>query len=105
MRDRALQLPPAAVKSYARMLLAALAHVHGRGLVHRDVKPDNLLVDGASGVLKLADFGLARCAAGGLAAVWHGAGLGCRAARGARRQRRAQARGFWAGQGGSSVCV
>jgi serine/threonine-protein kinase RIM15 len=42
------------------MLLLALAHVHGRGLVHRDVKPDNLLVDAASGRLKLADFGLAR---------------------------------------------
>lgn len=61
MRDKSLPLPPAAVKSYAHMLLTALAHVHGRGLVHRDVKPDNLLVDGTSGVLKLADFGLARC--------------------------------------------
>ncbi|GBF95530.1 cyclin-dependent kinase-like [Raphidocelis subcapitata] len=60
VRDRSTPLEPAAVKSYARMLLVALAHVHGRGLVHRDVKPDNLLVDGATGALKLADFGLAR---------------------------------------------
>lgn len=66
VRDRSLPLPPEAVKSYARQLLLALAHVHATGLVHRDVKPDNLLVDGATGVLKLADFGLARCAARGV---------------------------------------
>ncbi len=36
----------------------ALGHAHARGVVHRDVKPDNLLVD-AQGRLRVADFGLA----------------------------------------------
>jgi len=40
-------------------LLSALAYAHERGVVHRDVKPANLLVD-ASGRVKLTDFGVAR---------------------------------------------
>jgi len=37
----------------------ALAHAHAKGLIHRDVKPKNIMID-KSGVVKLADMGLAR---------------------------------------------
>jgi hypothetical protein len=47
-------------------LCDALAHAHGRGVVHRDVKPGNVMVpdhpDDGQGVAKLTDFGVARIA-------------------------------------------
>jgi tetratricopeptide (TPR) repeat protein len=43
----------------ARELLAALRHIHGAGVVHRDIKPQNVLVDDA-GRARLTDFGIAR---------------------------------------------
>ena len=45
-----------------RELCDGLAYAHARGIVHRDVKPDNLMVRDANGRLAILDFGIARIA-------------------------------------------
>ncbi|KAL8283788.1 hypothetical protein RQP46_005220 [Phenoliferia psychrophenolica] len=52
-------LPSDLVAKLLSQLLLGLAHLHSRRILHRDLKPQNLLID-KSGNLKIADFGLAR---------------------------------------------
>jgi serine/threonine protein kinase len=51
-------MEPRRAVAFAAQLLAALAYAHGQGVLHRDVKPGNVLVDGQDR-LYLTDFGLA----------------------------------------------
>jgi serine/threonine protein kinase len=54
-------LPPAEAGRILRGILQALAHAHREGVVHRDVKPGNILM-ARDGLVKLADFGIAKAA-------------------------------------------
>jgi serine/threonine-protein kinase len=63
LNDNRGQIRPPRVLHLARQLLAGLAHVHVQGIVHRDVKPENLLVNNQPGFddhLRILDFGLAQ---------------------------------------------
>ncbi|MCJ1432291.1 hypothetical protein MMC27_001647 [Xylographa pallens] len=47
------------IQSHLHDLFSALAHIHSRGILHRDIKPDNILLESLSGPAYLADFGIA----------------------------------------------
>lgn len=51
-------LPEHDARNYMSQIVSAVSYLHSKGVVHRDLKPDNVLVDVQSGSLKLIDFGL-----------------------------------------------
>ncbi|XP_052834552.1 cyclin-dependent kinase 7 isoform X1 [Octopus bimaculoides] len=59
IKDSSIVLTPSHIKSYILQTLEGLNYLHAHWILHRDLKPNNLLIND-EGVLKLGDFGLAK---------------------------------------------
>ncbi|CAG2108156.1 unnamed protein product [Medioppia subpectinata] len=59
IKDTNIVLTPAHIKAYILMTLEGLEFLHLNWILHRDLKPNNLLID-ENGILKIGDFGLAK---------------------------------------------
>ena len=61
-------VPPVLAKLYMYQVARSLAYIHEGGVCHRDIKPQNLLLDPNSHVVKLCDFGSAKMLVPGMLA-------------------------------------
>lgn len=59
IKDKQIIFTPGDIKSWMLMLLRGIEYCHQRYVIHRDLKPNNLLIS-SDGNIKIADFGLAR---------------------------------------------
>ncbi|KUH82290.1 MULTISPECIES: protein kinase [unclassified Mycobacterium] len=62
-------MPPERVRAMLDDVLGALGCAHAAGIVHRDIKPGNVLIAPNSGAMKVADFGIAKTAGAALTAT------------------------------------
>ena len=53
-------MPPVEVRRVLREVAEALAYAHNRNVIHRDIKPDNIIIDDETGRAMVTDFGIAR---------------------------------------------
>ncbi|KAH9631727.1 hypothetical protein HF086_014728 [Spodoptera exigua] len=66
-RSAARGLPEGRARALAAQLVSAVRHMHARGVVHRDLKMENIMLDSTKQFIKIVDFGLSNMWSGGAA--------------------------------------
>jgi serine/threonine protein kinase len=69
------RLPPDEVRRIMAETADALSAAHGVGVIHRDIKPDNILLEGSRGRVMVTDFGIAKALSSSSGATLTGAGV------------------------------
>ncbi|XP_037076772.1 serine/threonine-protein kinase NIM1-like [Pollicipes pollicipes] len=55
------RFPEGRARPFCRQLVSALTYMHGRGIIHRDLKMENIMLNASKDTLKIVDFGLSNC--------------------------------------------